>query len=175
MCVNLSCEVPSKEYVSSSVQTVENSYEIEETQTSCFDVLSYSCFHCEKSTNSESELNSHRREHHERFLDETNLVLECEICKAVCRDSRDLKMHIDNYHGWKIPQVQVPSPSYPPSFPFPTSITCGERLANTVEERKHYYVTHPEMKLYWCDVCLTNFEREICLKYHKRNYHQDFS
>ena len=137
MCVNLSCEVPSKEYVSSSVQTVENSYEIEETQTSCFDVLSYSCFHCEKSTNSESELNSHRREHHERFLDETNLVLECEICKAVCRDSRDLKMHIDNYHGWKIP--------------------------------------HPEMKLYWCDVCLTNFERERCLKSHKRNYHQNFS
>ena len=176
VCINLSCEFPPSETVSSSVQTVENIYEIKETQTSCFDVLSYSCFYCENTINSEIELNSHRRLNHERFLDETNL--ECEKCKAVCRDSRDLNMHNEKFHSWNIPPNHAPSPSYPPSFLFQTSIpcyTCGEKLANKVEERKHYDVTHPEMKLYWCEVCLTNFERERGLKSHMRNFHQDFS
>ena len=66
---------------------------------------------------------------------------------------------------------------YPPPFTLPTDApcyTCSERFQNKIELRRHYDESHPDIILFWCDVCLTNFGSDRGLQSHMRNTLKDY-
>ena len=112
----------------------------------------------------------------------------CFYCQKEINSSNDtLLKHFD-----ECPQIGVfyeehPQPYFHPfpdfyhydgtGFALPTDepcYTCNERLENKLELRKHYTENHPELVLFWCDVCLTNFGSDRGLKSHLRNQHHIF-
>ena len=78
------------------------------------------------------------------------------------------------------PPTNFHRPSFPPLNPFPPSISCytcgnGKLYNSKIDLKKHYDESHPELILFWCEVCFTNFASERGLKSHMRNSHKNFS
>lgn len=103
----------------------------------------------------------------------------------VC-DQLGLPLHENGETETYVEQIVSPFPNptsfppptlFPPAFGFPIIIdepcyTCGERLRDKIQLRRHYNCAHPEIILFWCDMCLTNFGSERGLKSHMRNAHR---
>ena len=116
----------------------------------------YSCFYCGYFLSSEENVKKHRLECHEPYL--------------------GFKDNI--YSQTYLQPLMLPLSTYPPSFPWPTEFscyTCYEKFKTKVYLREHYNSSHPDIILFWCDVCLTNFGSERGLQSHMRNEHKIFS
>ena len=75
------------------------------------------------------------------------------------------------------PQPCFPPPLFPAQFRFPIEVkcyTCDEKFPFKINLRRHYNESHPEIILFWCDVCFTNFGSDRGLQSHMRNEHTDY-
>ena len=80
------------------------------------------------------------------------------------------------------PPCFPPPPSFPPTlfpapFGFPIEVQCYicyEKFRYKINLRRHYNESHPEIILFWCDVCFNNFGSERGLQSHMRNEHKDY-
>ena len=117
-------------------------------------ISDYSCFYCQKRINSSNEV---LQKHYD----------ECpQIGEFYEENPPSLKYDYPNFNDY-----------YGTGFALPTDepcYTCNERLEDKLELRKHYTANHPELVLFWCDVCLTNFGSDRGLKSHMRNQHRIF-
>ena len=118
----------------------------------------YLCYYCEVKIKTKDDLETHRN-------------VCCENIKTNCQQSETFSQPLPSFH----PTFH---PDYPPPFAIPTDApcyTCSERFRNKTDLRSHYSRNHPELILFWCDVCLTNFGSERGLKSHMRNNHKIYS
>ena len=131
-----------KDQVSQTIKTpsVEISRQTEEKDQTC----EYPCFYCGQIIRSSKEsLQSHQ--------------MKCRNPDLVFNDS----IHRETYFQ---PQPILPAYPYHPPFLLPLEVscyTCSEKFKNKSELRTHCNASHPELVLFWCDICLTNFGSEV--------------
>ena len=79
-----------------------------------------------------------------------------------------------------LPPLLFPPPLFPP-HPFSPLVgfqkqvpcyRCDENFPHEVVLKRHYEEVHPEIILFWCNVCWTNFGSERGLQSHERNEHK---
>ena len=159
--VNLSHHVRRNHHKDQVCQTQardnENTEREEKTETK--PNLEYPCFYYRQIIRSKDEMQKHN--------------IEC--CEVGI-------VHQENTEYFHPCHVLQPFPAlhnfYPPPFTLPTDapcFTCSERFKHRNELRRHYTDSHPDLILFWCDVCLTNFGSERGLQSHMRNYHKDYT
>jgi hypothetical protein len=177
---NASLDIFPEKTLDIAVQTVRIEHKLAETQTIEIEEFDYPCFYCEEEIKTKSELENHSQVCCEKYLDATyGSEYKCDNFHTRVGEPRDLKRHVENHHIWDFPPLLMPPPSFSLPFSFPalnvSCFTCGEKMNFKSELKSHYSESHPEILLFWCDTCFTNFGSERGLKSHMRNNHNDFS
>ena len=153
--VELSAHVRENHYKDQVSQTKTPSNEITTIQREKKDeTYEYPCFYCGQIISSKESLQSHQIE---------------------CHNS-DLGFHDRIYRETYFHPVLPAFPHHPP-FLLPLEVSCYkccEKFKNKSELRTHCNASHPDLVLFWCDFCLTNFGSERGLQSHIRNKHKDY-
>ena len=159
------------------VQSVQIITKLAETQTEEFKEFNYQCFYCEEMIVNEPVLENHRKVCCDKYLDETfksDLRNDFRI-----REPSDLNKKVDTHTNFGFPPIMMSQHSFPRPISFTeldvTCNTCSAKMDFKSELKAHYGEFHPEIVLYWCETCYTNFGSERGLKSHRRNEHGDFS
>ena len=133
----------------------------------------YPCFYCGQTiTSSEPNLAKHLPECSEMGLAVVNWLDE--------HTNSEPKIP-------KVPLSPTPHLSSPPLLPphlfsplvgFQKEVSCyncNEKFPHEVVLKKHYEQMHPEIILFWCNVCWTNFGSERGLQSNMRNAHKKYT
>ena len=180
VCTSSGFDIIPLEKFDKSAQTHQKEYKIGDTQTKDDEVFPHTCFYCEKGINSKKELQNHSKLCHETLLNVRNQE-KYKVADFNMKSSEHSILFPQTLFPPPIlPPLLFPQPSFPPPYPFQTSISCytcgnGEHYSSKIDLKKHYDEAHPELILFWCNVCFTNFARERGLKSHMRNSHKVFT